>query len=375
VQGRFLELACALALAAACAAPAHEGGPVDEGAAPGLIALGPDEAPPNGRLELRGFPGGEELVVHVATAPEIDPPAVLGRTFREGDALVFEPRFAFARGLAYRVSCTAPAGGAFESEVLLEKRFLEASTVVEQVYPSADELPANLLKLYVHFSAPMRRGEAYEHARVLNADGSEAREVLLEIEPELWDPQTRRLTLLFDPGRIKQGLRLRRELGPTLVAGESYVLEIDAGWRDARGAPLAAGFRKPFRTVAIDEDSPDAAQWRVAVPPAGTREPLCVEFDEPLDHALCERVIAVRDAHGERMTGNPVVGDEERRWTFVPDRAWTPGPYTLVVGPVLEDRAGNGVRRPFEIDLRAASERAGLDDPVLLPFRVVGSPR
>ena len=36
-----------------------------------------------------------------------------------------------------------------------------ASTIVEHVYPSTDQLPENQLKFYLHFSAPMSRGEAY----------------------------------------------------------------------------------------------------------------------------------------------------------------------------------------------------------------------
>ena len=45
------------------------------------------------------------------------------------------------------------------------------TTRVDHVYPSADVLPDNQLKFYLHFSAPMRRGEAWQHIHLLKQDG------------------------------------------------------------------------------------------------------------------------------------------------------------------------------------------------------------
>ena len=43
-----------------------------------------------------------------------------------------------------------------------------------------------------------------------------------------------RFTLLFDPGRIKRGLKpAQRRVGPVLEEGKSYTLVIDRGWTDA----------------------------------------------------------------------------------------------------------------------------------------------
>ena len=43
--------------------------------------------------------------------------------------------------------------------------------MVAQVYPSADVLPENLLKFYVHFSGPMRGGHIYDHVRFRDEAG------------------------------------------------------------------------------------------------------------------------------------------------------------------------------------------------------------
>ncbi len=148
---------------------------------------------------------------------------------------------------------------------------VEPSTVVSAVYPSASRLPENQLKLYLHFSAPMTRGEAYRHIRLLDAEGRALQLVFLELGEELWDPGLRRLTLFFDPGRIKRGLRPHLDAGPPLTEGTSYRLVIDPGWRDAAGLPLAAGFEKAFTVTAPDRHSPDPDSWRLTAPAAASR--------------------------------------------------------------------------------------------------------
>jgi hypothetical protein len=88
------------------------------------------------------------------------------------------------------------------------------ATLVESVSPSAEVLPENLLRFYFQFSAPMSRGEAYSHIRLLNAAGRAVADPFLELNEELWSGDGRRFTLLFDPGRIKRGLKPREEVGP-----------------------------------------------------------------------------------------------------------------------------------------------------------------
>ena len=63
----------------------------------------------------------------------------------------------------------------------------------------------------------------------------------VEIQQELWDTNNTRLTVLFDPGRIKRGVLPNEQLGPPIVDGKHYTLLIDRGWQDARGVPLARG--------------------------------------------------------------------------------------------------------------------------------------
>src|SRR5207302_1594426 len=99
-------------------------------------------------------------------------------------------------------------------------------TKLVQVYPTADVLPENQLKFYLHFSAPMSRGEAYRRVHLIGEDGKEVETPFLELEEELWDGEGTRFTLFFHPGRVKRGLKPREEVGPTLEEGKRYTLVV-----------------------------------------------------------------------------------------------------------------------------------------------------
>ena len=227
----------------------------------------------------------------------------------------------------------------------------DMSVRVEGVYPSAERLPANLLRLYVVFSTPMAIGESHARLRLEDDRGRTVDRAFLALDEELWDPSGRRLTVLFDPGRIKRGLRANVEMGPPLVKGCRYRLIVDAGWRDASGRALAVPFVKTFEAVAPRRDKPDPGTWSIQPPQAGTRTPLVVRFAEPLDRALLFTSIAVEDARGNRVHGSVEVSGREIEWRFTPDDPWAGGSHRLRISPDLEDPAGNSIARVFDAEL------------------------
>jgi hypothetical protein len=242
-----------------------------------------------------------------------------------------------------------------------------AAPTVVQVYPSAAELPANQLKFYIHFSAPMRQGEAWNHVRLLDDQGKVVELAFLEIDQELWDRDAQRLTVLFDPGRIKRGVLPREQGGGALTPGQRYTLEIDGAWKDAAGTPLGVPFRKAFVAVAEDRTPIDPSRWKLTLPKAGTREPLIVDAGEPLDAALLERLVTLPG-----VAGAVSLGREEREWRLTPDAPWPAGAYELRVDTALEDLAGNKVGRPFDVDqFERITVRTGRGT-VAVAFRVGG---
>ena len=284
-------------------------------------------------------------------------PAMLGSYRVDGDALRFTPRYPFGAGRPY-VATFRPAnlpfggGGPEVTSRHLIPRPKRAATVVTRVAPAADRVPENLLKFYLHFSAPMSRGEVYDRVRLLKDDGKPVDLPFLRLGEELWDPTGTRLTLLIDPGRIKRGLRPREEHGPVLEAGRSYTLVIDRGWPDAEGDPLGAEVRKTLRAGPPDEIQPNPRTWTIARPEPSTRAPLTLTFPEPLDRGLLESALTVVASKGEDIPGEIEVDADETRWRFTPEAPWGAGGYELQVDAELEDLAGNSIRRPFEVDVQ-----------------------
>jgi hypothetical protein len=310
-------------------------------------------------------------------------PPVLGTHRVEGDALQFLPRFPLEKSLHYRAvfdpaqlpgredpSPSANVGSRITATIVLPKAVSVASTTVTHVYPSREALPENHLKFYLHFSAPMSRGEAYSRVHLLKADGKPVELPFLELGEELWDPSGTRLTLLFSPGRIKKGLKPREELGPILEEGKAYTLVIDRDWLDAEGNPLVAEFRKSIKAGPADDEPPDPKTWKLDAPHAGTTDPLVLTFPEPLDHAMLERVLAVQDAQGKRIAGQIAVEADETRWRFSPESGWSAGTYRIVIDTALEDLAGNSIGRPFEVDAFHPIEQRVETHTVTMPFEV-----
>jgi len=279
-----------------------------------------------------------------------DAPPMAGAYSVSDGSIMFRPRYAPSPGVSYRAECRQGSAVVAAEVFAIPQRDLTPTTTVEHVYPSAGELPENLLKFYVHFSAPMSRGEAYRHVSLLDQDGEPVELPFLEIDEELWDANYQRLTLLFDPGRIKTGLVPNQEVGVALHAGRSYTLAIDAGWLDAEGKPLKASHEKRFTVVPADTEPPDPENWVVSAP-AGGSDPLLVDFPEPLDQALLSRVLAVTTLTGEAIAGRVSIRQGETRWAFEPDQPWRPGRYRIEAQTILEDLAGNSIHRPFEVDV------------------------
>ena len=278
-------------------------------------------------------------------------PAVAGSYVFEDGVLRFRPRFPLDPGLAYSARLYYSPGRVKEARFEIPGEDLVRGTSVTAVYPSADVLPENLLKFYIHFSSPMSVGQAYDNTRLLNSKGETVRYPFLELDEELWDPSGRRLTIFIDPGRIKQGVLPNEVVGPVFKVGERYTLEISDGWKDAAGARLVALFRKSFKVSAADRQSPDPAAWKLAAPAGGSREPLSLTFAAPLDHALLHRMLWVENEAGKRVEGEVRVEAGERRWSLLPDTRWSPGRYRLMIQSILEDLAGNGIDKPFEVDV------------------------
>lgn len=355
------------------------------------IALDPG-AVPKAAVEVRGLPA--EVLRAVRELPQDDPawsrilsvrvkgqtddrPPILGKYMTTETVIRFQTRFPFERGLDYRIvfdSASLPKLP--RARIRIEQDFRVAKSPPDQparlvaIFPSAGELPENLLRVYLHFSAPMQQGDSYRHVRIVEDSGKIIDRPFLQVPQELWNAEGTRLTLLLDPGRVKEGLKPRAEAGQVLFAGRRYTLEVDTTWLDAAGNALAEAGRKTFRVTPPDVTQPDPKQWKVTPPRPETRDPLLVQFPEPLDEAMLHRALAVVASNGEEVAGVISVSAGESQWQFTPKSAWTNGAFRIRISSTLEDRVGNSIARPFEVDLRDTAARPPVPDVLTLHFSI-----
>jgi hypothetical protein len=317
-------------------------------------------------IRLTGLPAGADVRVFPGTAVAAGSlPPMAGRLERDGADLCFVPRFAFLDGRSYTVLVDGTSAG-----VLVRPRPERlAATEVTDIRPTAAEVPVNLLRFYVWFSAPMSEGYAAAQVRLARDDGSIIAGTLLPTEHELWDAAHRRLTVLLDPARIKRGLPGHQQAGYPLRSGGSFRLVVGRGFRDAQGLTLRAPAERRYEVGGEERRHVDPATWELAVPSAGTCEPLQVAFGRPLDHGLLARCLHVREPGGKLVDGTAQIGPGEQSWQLVPSRAWACAVHQLIVEPVLEDLAGNSVSRVFDRDLARPEDQSRPARPVTVVFR------
>ena len=295
----------------------------------------------------------------------------------------FRPRFALAAGAGFAV---VGRGDSHEEWVELATIVAPArprmtTTVVESVDPRPERVPANLLRFSIAFSAPMEEGSAAGAIALEDGAGAELAGALLEMPPELWDRERRRLTVLLEPGRIKRGLQPNLRAGPPLREHETVALVVASTIRDATGARLPAPFRRVYSVGPAIRSRVDPGRWDVRWPESPV-EPLVVVFDRPLDRALVDACLTVVDGRGLPVPGLPSLDDGARTWTFSPpagDPAGTttgraPLPWKLRIATRLEDLAGNSVRRVFDRDVDDPRDDPIGEDLVFLEPAALESP-
>ena len=310
--------------------------------------------------------------------------AVVGRVVR------FKPRFPLERGVEYRAVFHWPATpGVQGNGIRLSQSFVipaaaaGPSTRVMAIFPSSAELPENVLRFYVQFSAPMSQGNSYGYVHLRDDKGVEIDRPFLELPQELWSPDGTRLTLALrawphqarpcaangrghdSDGRPQLHAHDRREMARCRRAACSRNRPAN---RSARSRPMPPGpIPAPGKS---NRRPPDRVtrSWS-AFPSRSTG---------PCWNACCAFARLVREECRQPRTMNSPVpsksSTEETRWSFTPQRRWSAGRYALVVSTILEDRAGNSIRLPFEVDLNRPQPAKPSSAVVQIEFTVRGRP-
>lgn len=302
------------------------------------------------RLDQAGW----EALLRV-TVTDDDQIAVIGRYHVTSTALEFRPLFPFDLGRSYTAAFDVSRLPSPRREPAVTARIRFAApdrtptTAVTAIFPSADVWPENMLRFYVHFSAPMSQTNGVKFIRLMDDAGQEVPDAILAAYADLWNDDGTRLTVFFDPGRVKRGVGPNAKMGRAIVKGRKYAIAIDRAWPDGVGQPLTGDFRREFTAGPAAYDAIDLDDWHLSVPKAGSTGALEVKFPAPLDRALLDRAIGVRLPDGAIVAGRSATLAHEQTWAFTPAEPWKAGAYELAVLTLLEDPAGNKVGQPFEV--------------------------
>lgn len=238
--------------------------------------------------------------------------------------------------------------------LILAAPLLSSAPSIAGVCPSGEEVPANLLRISLAFRS-VQSVPVAPNLALMSADGRDLGRVFYP--QDLWSSDGRIDSVLLNPGRVKSGLVARERLGPLLTAGDRVTLSF-------RGRPI-----KVWRVTEDLVATPDPSEWILNVPRPGTREPLRVDLRRPVDCVAVD-LIAVADAHGDRLPGRAQLLRQEREWYFQPANPWLPGRYALRIHRELEDSAGNRIGQTFEMGSRSKLQDGGGQTQTSIDFSV-----
>lgn len=310
---------------------------------------------------------------------------ILGDLDVNGAYIAFRPLIPFTHGLQYEILFRNKLLASFS----IPKADPNDAPEVVAIFPSQDTLPENLLKIYIHFSKPMRENQSGKYVTLLKNEHDTIQGAFLNLIPELWNEDRSILTLWLDPGRIKRDLQPNLSLGAPLQNHNQYKIVVSSDWQNQEGVRLSKNFVKQFTTAARDSLSPEPVRWKTNEPKAGTRQFLKVEFGEPLDQGLLSETLVVQkltkagastssrdkldeinDEHRVSIKGKWQIGPEETTAEFTPNNNWESGYYLIRVETRLEDLAGNNINRLFEKDISKKTHDRKPAKYVGVPFEV-----
>jgi Bacterial Ig-like domain len=189
--------------------------------------------------------------------------------------------------------------------------------------------------------------------KLLDSNDMTVLNAFMDFGQELWSPDGRRLTVLFDPGKVKRGVEAPdSELSP-LKEGKIYKITLGEAHYTFRVGPAV---RKRI----------DPALWLIS-----TGRPLAqsvdIQFDRVMDPALLEDQLGVEDDKSRPIAGSMRVTGGGRGLQFRPAHRLKNGSYQIKIRPLLEDVAGNQISETLD---HAVSDVSGESAELVIAFVV-----
>ncbi|WP_424962417.1 hypothetical protein [Ekhidna sp.] len=301
-------------------------------------------------------------------------PAVLGTYSIADNHLSFKPKFLPDPKVQYYVTFSYPKLDVLLNENIAEEaEFTDIASFdppetsqpeVTSFIPRLEEVPANLLRFYVYFSAPMSLQNPYDYITIVDEKGGELVDPFVIIPEGLWNINHTRLTLLLHPGRVKQGVGPNMTLGDVLKAGNSYTLKISKEWKGASGEPLKSAFSQTINATNPLERAMNINSWALRAERKNVGV-LHVVTDHPLDQPLAKRMLFIRGESGQILPSRVEFDSPEKfRLLWQLDDSET---LEMLIDPRLEDVCGNTPHYAFDLE---GTERTPSTEELKLEFKL-----
>ncbi len=283
-------------------------------------------------------------------------PPVLGTYSIQNDQIVFTPRFLPDPSVTYFVNFSYEALNQLLGKITGQGTFTEtvqfaspeaSNPRVIRISPEISEIPMNVLRIYIHFSAPMSFQNPYDFIAIENDAGELLTEPFVIVPEGLWNIDRTRLTLLFHPGRIKRGVGPNMTHGNILEIGKSYSLKIHNSWKGSNGKELEKTFEKTFIVSNSLNEVIQYDQWKLNAT-KGEMDQLLVKTLHPLDQPLSTRMLFIRTSAGQLIPSRVEFKNATELIIYWSNRPETD--FELLIDPRLEDVCGNTPLNTFDYE-------------------------
>lgn len=295
---------------------------------------------------------------------------VTGTYYLSGDSLRFTPDEPFRKGKQYYVKAVVQDWEPVELSFSIAVR-ATAPTRVTQVYPTTDQIPENLHRFHVHFSAPVQQSNLAQHLRLEDSTGVPIADVFDNPKMQTWSADGLRLTLRLDEqDTSREALAQADPQRIRLKRGKSMRLVVANTLMDSNGKPLSKAYFKSFQVVQPDTRRPKPHRWKMELPEGGSMDPLIIQLDEPYDHHQLMETMRIRNWSGNGFLKS-VKADAGGMTLYVyAKEPWWPGVYYLQLDATLRDLAGNIIVPPPDYSATDVKTRTAASPIVELEFEI-----
>lgn len=285
---------------------------------------------------------------------------VLGDYRLEKQRVAFSPRFLPDSDITYFVSfnfnqlneiLNIPSKREKDSLLFKTVEFHPIETQATKIvnaYPHINVLPENTLRVYVYFSKPMGFGNPYDYISLLDQQGTEIKNAFVELPEGLWNENRTRLTILFHPGRVKQGIGPNLNEGSILNEGELYELAISNEWKDANGLALTNEFSKKFFVAKAQRNKLRKRDWVIR---SFCKDECILRLTTGgiPDIELVDNMIEIRNEEGVEIDFD-IFPEDNGSFLIRSDALTKETSFNMIINPRMEDICGNNFLHAFEME-------------------------